>query len=303
MGTSWHVSCVSDATIAPQLDAVISKALDEVDQAMSTYKPDSEISRFSKSSTGITVSAPSFYVISVALDIAKQTNGAFDPTVMPLVDMWGFGPEANSPSAPTDAAIASAMEICGWQHLQLSNDSFFVGKDITELEIDLSAIAKGFGADNVASALEASGVSNYMIEVGGEVRVRGNSGKQRPWRLAIDSPNAKNYARVIELTSGAIATSGDYRNMRIVDGELVSHTIDPTTGRPITHNLASVSIVAQNCTIADAMATACMVLGADAGLELIERTADAEAYFITRISESAFITSQSSGFPEELNLD
>ena len=258
MGTSWHVSCVSDATIAPQLDAVISKALDEVDQAMSTYKPDSEISRFSKSSTGISVSAPSFYVISVAIDIAKQTNGAFDPTVMPLVNMWGFGPETNSPSAPTDAAIASAMEICGWQHLQLSNDSFFVGKDIEELEIDLSAIAKGFGADNVAAALDAS---------------------------------------------GAIATSGDYRNMRVVDGELVSHTIDPTTGRPITHNLASVSIVAQNCTIADAMATACMVLGADAGLELIERTADVEAYFITRIGESAFITSQSSGFPEELNLD
>ena len=303
MGTSWHASCVTNDETASILQNAIASALNEVDQAMSTYKPDSEISRFSRSPNGISVSAPSFYVISVALDIAKQTNGAFDPTVMPLVNMWGFGHETKSQSAPTDAAIASAMKSCGWQHLQLSNDSFFVGKDIAELEIDLSAIAKGFGADNVASALDASGVTDYMIEVGGEIRVRGNSGKQRPWRLAIDSPNEKNYARIIELTNGAIATSGDYRNMRIVDGELVSHTINPKTGRPITHNLASVSVVAQNCTIADAMATACMVLGANEGIELIERTADVEAYFITRISESKFITSQSSGFPEGLNLD
>ncbi|HIA38149.1 MAG TPA: FAD:protein FMN transferase [Planctomycetes bacterium] len=300
MGTSWHATCVSNSDLN---STVISDALEEVDRLMSTYKPASEVSLFSKSKSGRKMSAPSFYVISVALDIAEKSAGAFDPTVMPLVNLWGFGPAAQQEGTPSNSAIEAAMQQCGWQHLNLSTDSFYVGKDIAELELDLSAIAKGFGADHAATALEMQGVQNYMIEVGGEIRAKGNSIKQRPWRLAIDSPNEENYSRVIELSSGAIATSGDYRNMRIVDGKLISHTINPRTGRPVTHNLASVSIVADNCTIADAVATTCMVLGATEGMQFVNSLDNIEAYFITRVNENEFTTSETAGFPKALNLD
>ena len=303
MGTSWHASCVTNDETASILQNTIAFALNEVDQAMSTYKSDSEVSRFSKSSGGIEMSAPSFYVVSVALDIAKKTNGAFDPTVMPLVEMWGFGPGPERQGAPTNAEIAVALKNCGWQHVLLSTDSFFIGKDIPKLQLDLSAIAKGYGADNVASALENQGVSNYMIEVGGEIRAKGHSEKHRPWRLAIDSPNDENYSRILELSNGAIATSGDYRNTRMIDGKIISHTINPRSGMPVTHNLASVSVIAENCTIADAMATACMVLGADDGMNLIESVDGVEAYFITRTNDKEFSTTESSGFPQALNLD
>lgn len=299
MGTTWN----STYSATDNHQQEISDALNQVDSLMSTYKPNSEISRFSKSTNGVEMSAPSFYVISTAIDIAKKTNGAFDPTIMPIVNIWGFGPNRKSGFSPTNEQIAKALGNCGWQHLQLSTDSFFVGKDIQELELDLSAIAKGYGADHAAMTLEMSGVHDYMIEVGGEIRVKGQSPKMRPWRLAIDSPNENNYARVIELANGAIATSGDYRNTRMVDGKLVSHTINPRTGRPVTHSLASVSIVANNCTIADAMATACMVLGAEAGMKLVESTANVEAYFITRVNENEFVTTESTDFPAALNLD
>ncbi|MFT7517539.1 MAG: thiamine biosynthesis lipoprotein [Myxococcota bacterium] len=300
MGTSWHATCLSQDEVQQQ---TVSTALDEVDALMSTYKNDSEISLFNQSSTGAEMSPISVYVIEVAVGISEKSDGAFDPTVMPLVDIWGFGPGKGDASIPDAKRIADVMQHCGWQHLLLDNESFFVGKRIPELEIDLSAIAKGFGADHAARALELKGIDNYMIEVGGEIRVKGQSIHARPWRLAIDSPNEADYTRIIELSSGAIATSGDYRNTRMLDGKLFSHTIDPRSGYPVKNNLASVSIVATNCTIADAMATTCMVLGAEDGMRLVESMPDVEAYFIRRLSTDVFSITASSGFPPALNLD
>lgn len=281
MGTTYTVKVVaqtreqqSDASEAA-LAQTVKQALDAVDQSMSTYKPDSELSKFNNGPAGqdVAISSALSEVLTIAFDVHDRSSGAFDVTVGPLVERWGFGAKGELTQVPSQADVDALRSRLGHEHLSFDAEASTVGKDAAELRVDLSAVAKGYGVDQAAAALHEAGWDNFLVEVGGEVRVSGKTEAGRAWRLAVEKPSATERAifEVIELSNGAMATSGDYRNFTVVDGTRYSHTIDPTTGRPVTHQLASVSVVADTCAEADALATALNVLGPQRGLALAER--------------------------------
>lgn len=307
MGVEWHTTITVvtpvDGVDAAETLAAINKALDRVDQRMSTYKPDSEISRFASTPAGTAfkVSAETAMVVREAQRISKLSHGAFDATVMPLVDLWGFGPATPTGKAPTDEQLQATLAICGWDKLTVG-DRHTLRKTVDGLKIDLSAIAKGYGVDAVCQALQELGWTDYMVEVGGELRTAGKSPSGGAWRIGIDAPRdmsnlGQDLQAVLQLGTVAVATSGDYRNFRYVDGERISHTIDPRYGLPVKHNLASVTILAPNCMLADALATTCMVMGAKDGMKLIQGIAHVECYMILRDGDS-LTTKRSPGFPQ-----
>jgi thiamine biosynthesis lipoprotein len=268
------------------LDRDIDRLLGEVDSMMSTYRDDSQLSRFNAadSTDWFPVSPETVEVVNEALEVSRMTQGAFDITVGPLVNLWGFGPGAHEDRIPSDQAIADLMVYVGYRHLYARNQPPALRKTLPGIYIDLSAVAKGYAVDKVARHLESLGVVDYMVEVGGELRLKGNNAQGRPWRIAIERPMAQGRAiyRVIAVRDKGVATSGDYRNYFEVNGKRFSHTIDPRTGRPIDHRLASVTVIADSAMHADALATALMVIGTEAGYELAQRHGLA-AYFISKL--------------------
>lgn len=309
MGTTWHATGTFRGEL--QLAAVlreINTALDRIDLLMSTYKPDSELSRFNAAPAQVpfVVDPETAFVVEAALTLAATTQGAFDPTVMPLVDLWGFGPAGRHLEAPSEEALARALQTIGWEAIRVDSakDGLPVlWKEHAEGKLDLSAIAKGYGVDAACAALDALGVPDYLVEVGGELRCKGVSPSGKPWRIGIDAPGdmsrpGESLQTVLEPGNAAVATSGDYRNFRVVDGQRVSHTIDPRNGRPLQHGLASVSILAPTCMMADALATACMVMGREDALTLIAATADTEAMLIEHDGER-FQVFYSADWPRE----
>jgi len=268
MGTSWHVTIVATEAAAPEnLRQEIQGALDAVESRMSNWRPDSEISRLNASPPGrYRVSAELMTVLEAAAAVWRASGGAFDVTVGPLVGLWGFGPHA-ARGEPAPAALAAARERVGMQWLVLHPDTLEVER-LRAVELDLSAIAKGHGVDQVAARLQALGYRNYLVEVGGEVRVSGRNPEGLPWRLGIERPSSleRRIARRMVLPAGGVATSGDYRNFVITEGGRRSHTIDPRSGAPVRHALASVTVVAPSAMWADAWATALNVLGPDEGM-------------------------------------
>lgn len=275
MGSAYHITVaappagVSKAALGQAVDA----ALARVDARMSTWKADSEVSRFNRAAPGawFAVSAETAQVVSAAQATAQDSGGVFDITVGPLVDLWGFGAGATArETIPAEAAIDAARARTGWQALEVRLQPPALRKRAPR-EIDLSAIAKGYGVDAAAHALEAAGVRDYLVEVGGEVRAGGRNAAREPWRIGIADPAGGGVALAVPLTDAAIATSGDYFNYFEQDGKRYSHTIDPRSGRPVTHALASVSVVAPDCMSADALATAIDVLGPEEGLAFAER--------------------------------
>ncbi len=281
MGTTYTVKVVaqtreqqSDASEAA-LAQTVKEALDAVDRSMSTYKPDSELSRFNNgpAAQDAKLSGGLVDVLTVAFDVHDRSDGAFDVTVGPLVERWGFGATGEMTEVPTQADLDTLRGRLGHEHLSFDASASTLRKDADDLRVDLSAIAKGYGVDQAAEALHAAGWDDFLVEVGGEVRVSGKTEAGRAWRLAVEKPSAtdRTIFEVIELEDRALATSGDYRNFTLVDGTRYSHTIDPTTGRPVTHELASVSVVADTCAEADALATALNVMGPQRGLALAER--------------------------------
>lgn len=270
MGTTYHVKviCEKDKTLPKNLGDIIQAAVDEVNAKMSTYRPDSELSRFNQHATAepFPVSAETAEVFRIALEVCKQSGGMFDITVGPLVNAWGFGPDKEQ-SPPDDETIAKLRTRVGYQHLEIVPAGLV--KKIPDLYCDLSAVAKGYGVDRTALALEHAGITRYMVEVGGEVRAKGKNLSGVPWRIGIERPlpEVEDVQEVVYLSGRSLATSGDYRNFFMKDGKRYSHTIDPTTGKPITHGLASVSVFHESCAWADAYATAITVLGPEAGYE------------------------------------
>ena len=270
MGTTFAVTwrtATATRDPRPRIDAVLS----QVNRSMSTYDPESELSRFNGNRTTewVPVSAELGYVVGLANEVSELTGGAFDVTVRPLVAAWGFGQGA-SIVPPTEQELEAIQVRVGYRKLQLRHDPPALRKQHAGLEIDLSAIAKGYGVDRVAQVLEEYGIRDYLVEVGGEMRI---SGEKRPgvaWRVGIEVPEAMVRAAdtVIEPGTTALATSGDYRNYYERDGKRYSHTIDPRSQRPITHTLASVSVLDETCARADALATALNVLGPEDGLKL-----------------------------------
>ena len=269
-GTSYHITIVADQPAPADLAEQIDAALDVVDLSMSTYKSESELSLFNRLPLGEEVIASEglWTVLQTSRQIWQQSAGAFDPSVGPLVELWGFGPQMTNDRIPEETEITQALATIGYQYLILNSDRQAISKDLA-LRLDLSAVAKGYAVDQIADLLEMLALPDYLVEVGGEMRVSGLNPKGQPWRIAIETPDAMGQVdNIIALESAAVATSGDYRNYFEKDGKRYSHSIDPRTGRPIEHRLASVTVVADRCIDADAWATAFLVMGDEAALEI-----------------------------------
>jgi thiamine biosynthesis lipoprotein len=249
----------------------VEKILDGVNHSMSTYRADSEISRFSQVDPAqwFAVSEQFMTVLQAAISIGELSGGAYDVTVGPLVNLWGFGPDASSDTVPEESELKELLGHIGQSHLTIDEHAQKILKSDT-LSLDFSSIAKGYGVDRVADWLESSGVKNYLVEVGGEMRLRGKNPSGNAWRIAIEQPDATvgSVATAISLSNEAVATSGDYRNYFEVNGKRYSHTIDPRTGYPIAHDLVSVTVVHASAMIADGWATAFMVMGGQQAMEV-----------------------------------
>ena len=252
-----------------KIGSEIEAELKRINSLMSTYDENSELSQFNRfQGKGLfPVSPETLEVLRLSGSVHDHSDGAFDVTVGPLVNLWGFGPGPSRDSIPADEEIEAARHRTGFGLLQIDDDG--LRKD-SDLYLDLSAIAKGYAVDRVALILEAGDIRNYLVEIGGELRARGQNDRGNPWTIAVEKPNSlsRSIFRTIPLRDMSMATSGDYRNYFEVDGKRYSHTIDPRTGRPITHNVASVTVLAASAAVADGYATAINVLGVEKGLSL-----------------------------------
>ena len=286
MGTTYSVKLAAPPQDLDQtaLAREIGDILQTVDRRMSTYRPDSELSRFNVAAAGtwMPVSNDTWAVIDEALRVSRLTDGAFDPTVGPIVDLWGFGPGAGEPRVPPPGEIEAARAFAGFARIETRGDPAAVAKRDSGIRLDLSGVAKGFGVDQVAEHLQARGFGDFLVEVGGELRAGGRGPGGRPWRVGIEKPSeaSSDLQRVVDLEREALATSGNYRIFFERDGQRYSHIVDPRSGRPVDHDLASASVVAASAMEADALSTALLVLGADAGMDLA-RAHGIAAFFVT----------------------
>ena len=277
MGTTWSVKAISASPLTIEQSAMLELnlqgALDGVNAAMSTWLDDSEVSKFNQhaSTEPFPLSAETLAVLQAAKEVSDQSGGAFDITIAPVVEAWGFGVD-DPLRGPTGAEAAILMASVGMEKLHLDPEAAAVTKSHPDLTIDLSAIAKGYGVDAVAQAVESAGYSEYMVEVGGEIRAAGRNARGVFWQIGIEQPDAERGAlySVLPLEDIGLATSGDYRNYIEQDGVRISHTIDARTGQPISHTLASVSVLHDSAMYADALATAINVLGPQEGHALAE---------------------------------
>lgn len=274
MGTTYSVKYVTSEAPPAQIEENIAQLLEQVNRQMSTYLDSSEISRFNRhnGTDYFNVSADLALVVDRALTVSRQSEGAFDITVGPLVNLWGFGPERRPDAVPAEADIQQQMKRVGYTHLTVRRKPPALQKDLSLLYCDLSAIAKGFAVDKLGRYLENNGITNYLVEIGGELKAHGRNESGQPWRIGVATPDLTlGIQKVIQLNNLSTATSGDYRNYFEVEGVRYSHTIDPRTGRPISHKLASVTVLHDSCIVADAYATAIDVLGPDAGYQFAVR--------------------------------
>ncbi len=294
MGTTWSV-IIADGTVGTDtaaLQQLLQARLDQINGLMSTYEPTSELSRFNDRaiSDWFPLSEDTAQVIEVAQEVSRLSGGAFDVSVGPLVELWGFGAAARGKRVPSEEQISKSLALVGYEKIRLRREPAAVSKQIPKLRIDLSAVAKGYAVDALAEILEQQGLSNYLLEVGGELQIAGHRGDGDPWQIAIEKPleGIREVAAIFPLTNTALATSGNYRNFYVEDGQRYSHTIDPVSGRPVRHKLASVTVLDQTCARADALATALMVMGEEKGRELCEKHRIA-AYFMIHEGESMIV--------------
>jgi thiamine biosynthesis lipoprotein len=305
MGTTYQVKITHTTMTEEEITRMrmqVDSTLIEVNRQMSTYDPESEISRFNDyAETDPFPVSPEFAgVVKYAIKVSALSDNLFDITVANLVNIWGFGRKGRREDPPDDKEIATELENVGVEYIQTIDDNR-IRKLKPKIRIDLSAIAKGYGVDAVAKVLASHAYLNYMVEIGGEVIARGLNSRGEAWKIGVDNPGlaslpGENIRSILALRDIAVATSGDYRNYFEYKGNLYSHTINPKTGKPVTHNLASATVVAKDCMTADALATALMVMGKEQGLKWIEKIENVEALLITRRSKDTFSSFQSSGF-------
>jgi thiamine biosynthesis lipoprotein len=306
MGTTYNIKCA--ASNATALQAGIDSLLAALNMEVSTYIPASVISRFNQADSIFAVSrasAPHFAAnFDKAKEVWEQSGGAFDPTVMPLVNYWGFGYE----KARHDSLMADTLQwqqrlaLVGFERVSMTQNA--LTKHTKGVQLDFSALAKGYGVDAVAMLLESRGIHDYMVEIGGETRAKGHNPSGQIWVIGINTPRegagtAEFFQKVL-LDGRALATSGNYRNFYELDGRKFVHTINPKTGKPEINHLLSASILADDCMTADAYATACMVLGEVKGFELVEKTKGLEAYFIYSQADGSFKVKHTQGFGKTL---
>lgn len=299
-GTRYHVSVVmaDDQARLESIARGIEEVLEGVDGSMSTWRDDSELSRFNQlpdQSQWTTISPGLYRVLARSRQISDLTAGAFDVTIGPIVNLWGFGPEARPENVPAEEQLTLLLAQTGYQHLDLRAEPPSLKAEPRQY-VDLSAIAKGYAVDEVARYLDSAGLSAFLVEIGGEVSTQGRKPDGSNWRLAIEAPvpGQREVNRVVVIGDRAMATSGDYRNYYESDGQRFSHTIDPSDGRPIDHYLASVTVIAEDCMTADALATAFNVMGTEEAIALATRE-NIAAYFIVR-GDDGFETDHSPAF-------
>lgn len=303
MGTTYSVIAIGEDLDQEVLAAEVEATLAAVNAKMSNWDPASEVSTFSaaRSTAPVRVSPEFAHVLAAANDVHEKTGGKFDVTLGPLIELWGFGPRKPEDPVPSDAAITEALEGVGQARLlTLDAGAGTLKKSAPETGINLSAIAKGYGVDAVAQTLQGFGVEHYMVEIGGDLVTKGENAKGEAWRIGIEKPDAaaQTVQLIVPVSNLGLATSGDYRNYFEHEGQRYSHILDPVAGRPVTHPTTSVTVIAENAMLADAWATAMLVLGSEDGLKLAEQHKLA-VFFIDRdvqAGEDAYMTAQSSAF-------
>jgi len=284
MGTTYSITYQSDHDIKGMVEEV----LKEVNVGVNHYDPNSILSKFNQAVSNWQVTEDAshqhFYTnLKAAKEIYEVTSGAFDPTIMPLVNYWGFGYTAKKPVTNIDSIkVDSLLQLVGFDKIQIVPTS--IEKKSPSIQLDFSALAKGYGVDQVGRALEKKGIENYLVDIGGEVRAKGINKKGIPWRLGINTPSADaaftDYLAIIALENRSMATSGNYRNFYEVNGIRYAHTLNPKTGYPELNRLLSVTVIADDCMMADGYATAFMTMGLESAFELAANTKELEAYFL-----------------------
>ena len=284
MGTYYRVTFSDTVNYKVDLDSILQSINDEV----STYIPESTISQFNKASEGITLKEGYFIDnLKIAGDLYRKSSGFYDPTVMPLVNYWGFGYDGKSRVEKIDSVeIGEIMKSIGYDKIDLISDStgYTLKKSIAEVELDFSSVAKGYAVDKLGEFLSQKGVGNYLVDIGGEMLMKGKNPKGLSWSIGINTPDEEAGLResiqYVKLSDKAVATSGNYRNFYESNGVKISHTINPLTGFPERTNLLSVTIIAPDCASADAWATACMVLGTKRTEDILKDEKDIDACLI-----------------------
>ena len=312
MGTTYTVKYLTDSNTSPAqpTQAELDALLHEVNRQMSTYQTDSEISRFNqmKAAQGaMPISNDFATVVAEAIRLNQFTEGALDVTIGPLVNLWGFGPDKRIHKTPSTAELAQTIPHIGIDKIHLTppqaNQAAQLSKATDHVYLDLSAIAKGFGVDKIATYLEQRGIQNYLVEIGGELRAKGKNPQQQIWNVGIEQPQIlqkQTSQIVVPLNNQALATSGDYRNFQIDStGKRLSHIIHPQTQQPISHQLASISVIADNAMTADGLSTGLFVLGEERALALAEQ--HQLAIFLIIKTEQGFETKMSSAFQKLLH--
>ncbi len=295
-GTMYNITYEHDESLKLDID----NELKRFDASLSMFNESSIISRINRNEDVIVDSLFS-KVFKMAMTVSAITDGCFDITVAPLVNAWGFG--FTEETAPSQAKIDSILQIVGWQKVQFTPEGK-VEKQDPRIMLDCSAIAKGFAVDVIADLLRKKGVKNYMVDIGGEVDVAGVNSSGGLWRIGIskpdDDPESRNQdlQTILEISDKGIATSGNYRNFYYKDGMKYAHTIDPKTGHPVQHSILSSTVIAKECIIADAFATAFMVMGLERAKVLLEKNHDIEAYFIYSDEKGNYQTFMTEGMKE-----
>ena len=277
MGTSYSVRIVvpadASAVTLELLPQRVAARLEHLENVFSTYRPDSEVSRFNAhpGQEWFGVSPEFLDVLEQAVTVSQLTDGAFDATIGPLVELWGFGAGDAPRRIPDREVLEQLLSDAGFEHLQFRDSPPTVRRTRPGVQLDFSAIAKGYAVDRVWDLLSEAGLAAYLVDVGGEVRTRGRRADGRDWSIGVENPDGAGVAEAVPLRNAAIATSGDYRNFFEYEGRRYSHVLDPRTGWPVSHELTAVSVISTTTVMADAFATALLVLGPETGLELAER--------------------------------
>jgi len=285
MGTTYNIKVVvkNDPVKIEKLQSDIDDLLKQVNQEMSTYIPTSELSLFNKSisTQPVKISRGLQRVIKESMRLGQMSGGKLDITIGPLVNLWGFGPENHPEKVPSDKVLSAIKTRIGLKYLSLEGDK--LTKAIPELYLDLSTTAKGYGVDVVAELIEENGIENYLVEIGGEMRVKGFKASGELWHIAIEKPmtDVRSVHQILVPKDNAVATSGDYRNYFEADGTRFSHIIDPDTAKPINHKLVSVTVIHPSSMTADGLSTAMMVMGEDKAFEFANQH-DIAAYIISK---------------------